>query len=95
MGVEKRTWNMTDNLLQKLEGKVMTLIAELEAIRKELNLARQENTYLKAARVEDTKKLQNLISLLDTMDVLDTSVMNELDASLQGKENYVAETGTA
>lgn len=86
---------MTDNFLQKLEGKVMTLIAELEAIRKEHNLARQENTYLKAERVETTKKLQNLISLLDTLDVVNTSVMNELDASLQGKENYVAETGTA
>jgi len=86
---------MNDNFLQKLEGKVMTLITELEAIRKELNLARQENTYLKAERVETTKKLQNLISLLDSLDVVNISVVSELDASLQGKENYVAETGTA
>jgi len=59
---------MTDNLLQKLEEKMMTLLGELESLRKETSLLRQENLFLKTEYTNHIKKLQNLISLLDSLD---------------------------
>lgn len=60
---------MTDNLLQTVEEKVMSLLTELESLRKELSQAKQENAQLKSEKVNHTQKLQGLISLLDTLDV--------------------------
>lgn len=59
---------MTDNLLQKLEEKMMTLLAELENLRKETSALRQENLALKTEYNNHLKKLQGLISLLDSLD---------------------------
>jgi len=61
---------MTDNLLQKLEEKVTTLLVELETLRKEVGVAKHENQALKAEHQNSSKKLQGLISLLDTMDIV-------------------------
>lgn len=60
---------MTDNLMQKLEEKVMSLVAELENLRKELNQLRQESFAFKAEKNHHAKKLQGLVSLLDAVDV--------------------------
>lgn len=66
---------MTDSLLQKVEEKVMTLVTELENLRKELQHtrselthARQENSLLKSEKINYIEKMQNLVSLLDAVD---------------------------
>jgi regulator of replication initiation timing len=59
---------MTENLLQKLEEKMMTVLAELEILRKEVSRLRQENNGLRAEYSHHTKKLQGLISLLDSLE---------------------------
>lgn len=56
---------MTDNLLQKLEEKMMILLTEFDAMRQELNRLKQENSMLKMDQVDHTRKLQGLVSLLD------------------------------
>ena len=69
---------MTDNLLMKVEEKVMTLVTELETARKEiyhmrseLNHARQENSNLKSEKIGYLEKLQDLVSLLDAVDAME------------------------
>ncbi|MHB1947076.1 MAG: hypothetical protein ACYCQI_03040 [Gammaproteobacteria bacterium] len=57
---------MTENLLHKLEEKVLTLLKELESLRNELTLQKLENSSLKSEKVNATKKLQGLVSLFDT-----------------------------
>lgn len=59
---------MTDNFLQRLEEKVMVLLTELESLRKELSLLRHENSTLKTEKLNYTKKLQTLLSLLDSLE---------------------------
>lgn len=66
---------MTDNLLQKLEERMMTLLAELESLRKETNRLKQENHDLKGEYGNHIKKLQGLVSLLDSLDSVPTPVM--------------------
>ena len=66
---------MTDNFLHKLEEKVMVLLTELETLRKELQHLRQENTYLKAEQQNYTKKLQGLVSLLDSLDITESGIV--------------------
>lgn len=58
---------MTENLLQKLEEKVLTLLAEMETLRNELKQARFEITSLKSERIASTDKLKNLIVQLDAL----------------------------
>lgn len=64
----KGTFHMTDNFLQRLEEKVMVLLTELESLRKELSLLRHENSTLKTEKLNYTKKLQTLLSLLDSLE---------------------------
>lgn len=59
---------MTDNLLYKLEEKVVLLLTELEDLRKEVSLVKHENATLKAEKVSHAHKLQGLVSLLDAID---------------------------
>jgi regulator of replication initiation timing len=54
---------MTENLLAKVEEKIHILLLEAEAMRKELQHLRHENTLL---RNEHTEKLKSLIALLET-----------------------------
>lgn len=58
---------MTESLLSRLEDRVMTLVAELEDLHKEMYRIRQENDLLKADRAGYAKKLQGLIALLESM----------------------------
>ncbi len=80
---------MTDNLLQKLEDKVMTLLAELESARNELGRVRQENAVLKTEKINYGKKLQTIVTLLDTLDVSDVRETRELEL-VQNTEDQVA-----
>jgi regulator of replication initiation timing len=59
---------MTDNLLQKLEEKVITIVTELEGLQKVVIQLRSENSSLKADKENFATKLHNLVSLLDTID---------------------------
>lgn len=81
---------MTDNLLQMLEEKMMTLLSELEVLRRELGNAKQENAALKAAQADHTKKLQGLISLLDALDetVSTPRVVSHELGLVQGVDEY-------
>lgn len=56
---------MTENLLQKLEEKMMMLLAEVEDLRKEIQQLHHENATIRAEREAHTKKLHDLLSLLD------------------------------
>lgn len=74
---------MTDNLLMKVEEKVMTLVTELENARKEiqhvrseLNHARQENSNLKSEKISYLEKLQDLVSLLDAVDAIEPTMQD-------------------
>ena len=58
---------MTENLLQKLEEKAMTLLSELEMLRHEVVQLRKENSTLKIEKDNSVRKLQDLISVLDTI----------------------------
>ena len=66
---------MTDNLLQKLEEKMMVLLTELESLRRETVCLRQENNHLKAEYNHHTKKLQDLLLLLDCVDTVPSPAM--------------------
>ncbi|MBV8802108.1 MAG: hypothetical protein JO131_03930 [Gammaproteobacteria bacterium] len=81
---------MTDNFLQKLEEKVMLLLTELEVLRKEHSQLKQENANLKAEKQNHAKKLQGLISLLDSLEAtVEDSSNIELEL-IQGKEEYAS-----
>lgn len=56
---------MTESLLQNIEEKVMSLLMELETMRRELHHLRNENSSLKTDKANATKKLQGLLSLFD------------------------------
>ena len=70
---------MTDNLLEKVEEKVISLLTELEAQRKENSLLKHENALLKTEKNSQTTRLQGLVSLLNVLDATDdnTSVANQ------------------
>ncbi len=77
---------MTDGLLQKLEEKLLALVQELDGLRKELNLRKQENSILKTEKFNYTKRLQELISLLEAQDKSGGSFADNVE-SLHGAEN--------
>lgn len=65
---------MTESLLQKLEEKMVMLISEVEELRKEIQHLNHENSSLRIERENHTRKLQDLIALLDTVVSSDTVV---------------------
>lgn len=69
---------MTENLLQKLEEKVITLLAELEALRDEIKQLKHENFSLKEEKADSIQKLQGVVSLFDSLDIsFEVSMQNE------------------
>jgi FtsZ-binding cell division protein ZapB len=56
------------DLIQKVEEKVSLLLKEMESLRKELIVLRQENFILKNSQGGHQQKLQNLVSLLATLE---------------------------
>lgn len=76
---------MTENLLLKLEEKMMALLAEVEDLRKEVDRLRMESSSLKMERENHGNKLQELIGLLDTVSLVNVTnpveMMNETIAA--------------
>lgn len=67
---------MTENLLQKLEEKMMALVTELEDLRNEVQRLHQENSVLRSERENNASKLQYLVSLMDAVNVVEKTVVN-------------------
>lgn len=70
---------MTENLLQKLEEKMMMLLTEVEELRHQVQHLKSENVALKNEKerqsmemVNNESKLQDLLSLLDAINVVET-----------------------
>ena len=69
---------MTENLLQKLEEKMMVLLTEVEKLRSDVLDLRQENASLRADREKVEERLKGLVSLFDAVDPAEAvpSMMN-------------------
>lgn len=67
---------MTESLLLKLEEKMMLLLTEIEDSRREIERLSHENSFLKIERENHSKKLTDLISLLDTINSVDNMMTN-------------------
>ena len=70
---------MTENILSKLEEKIINLLSELEHLRARSKQLEQDNANLTAEKAAYTKKLQGMISLLD---VLDASLSNNTENTM-------------
>jgi regulator of replication initiation timing len=79
---------MTDNFLHKLEEKVMVLLTELEVLRKDVGLLKQENAHLKAEKQNHAKKLQGLISLLDSLEATTEDLTHASLELIENSEEY-------
>lgn len=58
---------LTENLLYKLEEKMMQLMSEAEGLRHQLQRLQQENAAFRQEKENHTRKLQDLVSLLDSV----------------------------
>ncbi|OGT38169.1 MAG: hypothetical protein A3F12_06770 [Gammaproteobacteria bacterium RIFCSPHIGHO2_12_FULL_38_14] len=58
---------MTENLIHKLEEKMMAILSEVEHLRKEVQRLNHENVSLKIEKETSSRKLQDLVSLLDAV----------------------------
>ncbi len=65
---------MTDNLIQKIEERVLGLLQEMEAMRNEILKLRSENAILRDDQGTHMQKLQGLMSLLDVLKQNETQV---------------------
>lgn len=74
---------MTDNLFQKLEEKMMLLLAEIEDSRREIARLTQENAMLKREQEVHSNKLADLISLLDSVSSSDIMTMGASIATIK------------
>jgi regulator of replication initiation timing len=62
---------VTENLLYKLEEKMMALLTDAEGLRQQVQRLQQENAVLKQDKDNHTRKLQDLVSLLDSVSATD------------------------
>jgi regulator of replication initiation timing len=69
---------MTESLLEKLEEKMMLLLAELEDAHKEIHHLVQENDQLKQEKERNSKKLADILSLLESTHAVDDRVSHHL-----------------
>ena|SRR3989344_1521311 len=83
---------MTDNLFQKLEEKIMLLLAELDCMRKELSQLRQENASLKLEKTRHAQKIQEMIALMDMLDAVNGNMPVNVHetTSVQGEKEQIA-----
>lgn len=58
---------LTENLLYKLEEKMMALMSDAEGMRQQIQRLQQENATLKQEKENHTRKLQDLVSLFDSV----------------------------
>lgn len=73
---------MTENLLQKLEEKMMLLVAEIEDARKEIENLTHENLALKSEKDRHSKKLNDLLSLLDVVEHDEPKIANSTHSTV-------------
>ena len=59
---------MTETLLQKIEDKVLLLLAEITNLRQQVTQYKQENTALKAEQGNYKGKLEELLSVLEILE---------------------------
>lgn len=71
---------MTENLLQKIEEKMMTLLSEVESLRGEVLNLKRENASLKTDREKWEDRLRGLVSLLDSVNAIDTMMPHQAAA---------------
>jgi regulator of replication initiation timing len=64
---------MTENLLHKLEEKMMALLTELETLRRDVDGLRRENTGLKVEREKLEERVKGIIGLLETVNTPDAA----------------------
>ena len=62
---------LTENLLYKLEEKMMLLLSDAESMRQQIHRLQQENVALRQEKDGHTRKLQDLVSLLDSVHPVD------------------------
>lgn len=65
---------MTELLLQQLEEKTMLMLGEIESLRREVSVLKHENHTLRADQDKHGKKLQDLLTLLDAVNTVDTAI---------------------
>ena len=58
---------MSESLMQKVEEKILLLLAEVDFMRNEIQTLRHENINLKNAHNNHARKLQGLVALLDAL----------------------------
>ncbi|EKD54822.1 MAG: hypothetical protein ACD_60C00041G0013 [uncultured bacterium] len=58
-----------DPIVQKLEEKIMLLLQEINRLREELQQAQQKNENLMFEQTQQSKKIQELFSLLDSLNM--------------------------
>ena len=58
---------LTEELLYKLEQKLMTLLSDAESMQHQIQRLQQENSALKQEKESHTRKLHDLVSLLDSI----------------------------
>ena len=63
---------MTENLLTKLEERMMQLLTEVEDLRRAVTQLTTENNTLRTEKDSHSRKLQDLIGLLDTVNTVTT-----------------------
>jgi regulator of replication initiation timing len=68
---------MTENLLQKLEEKTMNILTEVEKLRSEIKQLKHENFSLRSEKETNTRKLQDLMGLLDATSHADSGASGE------------------
>jgi FtsZ-binding cell division protein ZapB len=74
----------TDNLLLKIEEKVLALLATIESLRQEIRRLHEEKAGILAEHGEHAAKLQNLISMLDVLEESDyASSEQEVSSSME------------
>lgn len=66
----------TENLLQKLEERMMLLVSELENLRQGNMQLNHELSMLKSERENNSKTLNELISLLDSVGSTEAALAN-------------------
>jgi len=67
---------MTENLLQQLEERTVSLLTEVETLRNKVSHLSRENADLRAEHTTHMKKVRELLSLLDTLDLGNSSLSN-------------------
>lgn len=75
---------LTENLLYKLEEKMMLLLTDSEGLRQQITRLQQENAALRQEKENHTRKLQDLLNLLDSV--------NPTDQQMQVNTAYAAST---